>query len=429
MTPTTAELLASSLGAAGVAAVYGRPIAGVGVPVASDRVASLLAAADERVHGSPAVAHLGDQVLRFGRGEAVNVLGAASPAEVVEAVAAAVRARHDHPTAAVAVRLDLDLDGDASGVAVAPVVFPPWIPADESVVVAVKDTQALGVLVGPGVLRERCEGGLRTLAAVLSVGVLNTWGAKGVFYWQSRHHLATIGLQADDYVLGGLADTDLILTSGLDLRESPASRWDFAPSIDVPPAMLASLSEVLARPFVDIPMPAIRSRLVAATNRGYESTGPRLAPSALTRQRAQLVGPAGLVAADPGLAGFFVARTTPTEAAGTICVPADPDGAGMAAAACLAARLRTPTRRCAAIVDGAEPDSATADVLDAAAALGVPVAVECWDPDGPEATLVDDAAAAAAALVAPVGSVRRVGIDSSQLEAFFEAAGAITAWR
>ena len=58
--------------------------------------------------------------------------------------------------------------------------------------------------------------GLHDLAVSAGIGVLNTWGAKGVFDWRSQHHLATIGLQADDFVLSGLDEADLIIATGLD---------------------------------------------------------------------------------------------------------------------------------------------------------------------------------------------------------------------
>ena len=47
------------------------------------------------------------------------------------------------------------------------------------------------VLAGPGVAREWAVAGLHRFADRASVGVLNTWGAKGVFDWRSPHHLAT----------------------------------------------------------------------------------------------------------------------------------------------------------------------------------------------------------------------------------------------
>ena len=67
------------------------------------------------------------------------------------------------------------------------------------------------VLAGPGVVLHHAVDGLRAFAERASVGVLNTWGAKGVFDWRSPHHLATAGLQAWDFERGGLADADLII--------------------------------------------------------------------------------------------------------------------------------------------------------------------------------------------------------------------------
>ena len=55
-----------------------------------------------------------------------------------------------------------------------------------------------------------------------NIGVANTWGAKGVFAWDSPHHLGTCGLQAHDFELLGFADLDLLWVTGLDPDESPA---------------------------------------------------------------------------------------------------------------------------------------------------------------------------------------------------------------
>ena len=89
-----------------------------------------------------------------------------------------------------------------------------WLePADETVE-AVGAAATLVLLAGPGVIRHVAVPGLHDLAVSAGVGVLNTWGAKGVFDWRSRHHLATIGLQADDFVLSGLDRADLIIATG-----------------------------------------------------------------------------------------------------------------------------------------------------------------------------------------------------------------------
>ena len=54
-----------------------------------------------------------------------------------------------------------------------------------------------------------------------NIGVANTWGAKGVFNWDSPHHLGTCGLQAHDFELLGFGELDLLWIVGLDPDESP----------------------------------------------------------------------------------------------------------------------------------------------------------------------------------------------------------------
>ena len=80
--------------------------------------------------------------------------------------------------------------------------------------------------------RTAAVGGLRALAAAGRLGVLNTWGAKGVFHWQSRHHWATVGLQELDFELGGLGSADLVLVTGVDEREAPPRFWAQLPASD-----------------------------------------------------------------------------------------------------------------------------------------------------------------------------------------------------
>lgn len=303
---------------------------------------------------------------------------------------------------------------------------PSWLPVDGGVRAAIDDATSLLFLVGPGVLRDDAEAGLRTLAAVLSAGVLNTWGAKGVFYWQSRHHLATIGLQRDDYALAGLAGADLVVTSGLDPLESPPSRWASLAraTVDVPPRMLAPLAEVVrVRPRDEIAVPAIRSRLAAATAAGWERAELPASPSALTRAYASTVGATGFVAAEPGgHAGFFVARTLPTEAPRSVFVPAAVDGATDAIAdAVRGAAARVPGRRCLVVADG--PAGDRHDAL--AERTGAVVTV--WDADAP-AQSVDDHIAALDRAFAPGSSVVPVAYDVTQLDAFVDAAGPVVAW-
>ena len=64
-------------------------------------------------------------------------------------------------------------------------------------------TSKLGILVGPGVVRAGAVAGLHAFADAVGCGVVNTWGAKGVFVWDDPRHFGTAGLQARDFELAG----------------------------------------------------------------------------------------------------------------------------------------------------------------------------------------------------------------------------------
>jgi len=91
-----------------------------------------------------------------------------------------------------------------------------WSPPTDELLDRVRSARRPLVLAGPGVVRDGVIAGLHGLAVGASVGVLNTWGAKGIFDWRSRHHLATVGLQEGDAALGGVGDCDLLVRIGVD---------------------------------------------------------------------------------------------------------------------------------------------------------------------------------------------------------------------
>ena len=60
-------------------------------------------------------------------------------------------------------------------------------------------------VVGPGVVRAAAVDGLSDMARKGGIGIVNTWGAKGVERWDSPFHFGTAGLQERDFELAGLA--------------------------------------------------------------------------------------------------------------------------------------------------------------------------------------------------------------------------------
>jgi len=429
---TAGLVLDRALRAAGVDAVYGQSLAGVRtVPIRDPTVAVLAARAHQRVHGTLAAAHIGDGRLVIGavggKDAAIGAPGGPrelmldDPADAVEAVAA-MAAGH------VVVRVVFDPASSTSERRpwAAPAVDR-WVDPDADQLRALAAARNPVALAGPGVVRDRAVPGLNAFATAGSLGVLNTWGAKGVFDWRSRHHWATIGLQARDFEMGGLGTADLIIATGLDVAESPPERWQLAPSIVLAPGALGPTAERWGRARVELEVPPLRAGLAAVTQEGWAASSGPLAPTRATLNYGRCFGTGGLVAADPGVAGYWVARTFSTTELGSAQVPAESENDGFAVACGLVARLRRPGRPVLAAIDG-PPGELVGAALEAAASLGVAVPVEVWDPDGPlldpdahldrlERLVFDDRPL-------PV----HVATDPSQLGRMIDVAGPIVAW-
>jgi Thiamine pyrophosphate enzyme, central domain len=430
---TVARLAARVLRAAGVDAVYGRPYGDLGVvPVDAAQVADLMATAHVRVHGHPAAIHAGDGVLRIAAD--VSPTGVSPVAHIVvasvddllgavEPVAAAAAGGE-----AVEVRIDIDASAPASDVAPPrPPVVDRRVEVDDAWLAALEAAGSIVVLAGPGVVRAGAVPGLHAVAAAGSLGVLNTWGAKGVFDWRSRHHLATAGLQSRDFDLGGLADAALIVATGVDPAEAPDAMWRLAPVLEVAPRALDPLSERWSRSHRPIDVPPLRSGLAAVTQEGWAATGTPLAPTRATLAYGQAVGSGGLVAADPGVAGYWVARTFSTTELGGAQVPAVPGCDGFAVACAVVARLRSPARPVLAVFDGPAREIVV-EAVDAAARLGIAVPAEAWQPDGDALDADGHAARLAALAYADRPAIVTLATDPRQLARMVDVAGEVVAW-
>ncbi len=411
----------------GIDATYGAPFGVLEVVPIPAAVAPLFAVAHQRVHGARAAVHRGDGVFWLPglEGEPRRSIEAGS----AEALVAAVPALSS--SGEVEIRLTLDSDQPVESF-----VPPPLAPDDNWLEPAEEAVQAMGaasrlvLLAGPGVIRQRSVPGLHDLAVAAGVGVLNTWGAKGVFDWRSQHHLATVGLQADDFVLSGLEQADLIIGTGLDQAESPDDRWRLAPARTIPPAGLAPLAERCDHTRrVPLTMPPLRARLAEVTQRGWAASAPPLSPSRATMHYAEQVAGGALVAADAGDAGFWVARTLGTTRLGAVVVPSA-SAPGFAAACVAVSLLRHPGRPALAVIDLAQAE-ATATVADAAARRGIRVPVEAWDPDGDRLDADAHRERLRRLVLAglPAGDgLCTLATDPRQLSEMIDVAGPIVAW-
>jgi Thiamine pyrophosphate enzyme, central domain len=423
---STSELWRRVARAAGIDAVYGAPFGPLEVVPVPDALAPTFGAAHQRVYGRRAAIHRGDGVFVL---PAVDV----GPRQVVEAGSAEALVA-DLPVLCGPGEAELRLTLGANEPVADLIPSPPqpedtWVEPAEEALAAMDAAASVVVLAGPGVVRHGAVPGLHDLAVAAGLGVLNTWGAKGVFDWRSRHHLATVGLQADDFVLSGLGEVDLIIATGLDRAESPDRRWKLAPALLLPPGGLAPFAERCGSGRGTPRPPPLRDRLAGVTQRGWSVENTPIPPSRVTLHYAQCLAEGALIAADPGVAGFWVARTLGTTRLGAVIVPSSP-WPGFAAACVAVSLLRRPSQPALAVTDRSAVGP-TAAIVDAAATLGLRVPVEVWDPEGDRL----DAASHRERLRRLVfgalpsgGAPSTLATDPGQMAEMIEAAGPIVAW-
>ncbi len=292
------------------------------------------------------------------------------------------------------------------------------------------------MLAGPGVVRAgpRAVQGLQAFAARAGLAVANTWGAKGVFEWNSPHHMSTVGLQARDFELLGFAEADLIIATGVDPDESPRERWALASEVvEVDPRHLAEHARAWRSPPAEIRPNDFLTRMSAVCQPLFADDRFPMSPGrAVAEVRATMV-PGDIVVADPGPAGLWVARSFSTVTLGSVVVPATV-GPGFAAAAALAAGLRRPRTPAVAITAGPiGPETVAA--LEAARSRGVPLVLEVWG-EAPGAMAADVTVAGIdhhrdalrAARAGDGVTVLHVPVDFGDTRLLVEVAGPVVAW-
>ncbi len=433
---TVGELIGRCLGAAGVRRVFlgatdGASIPGVtAVAVDSPGLAILLADADGRIGPGPGAAWLDAGRLRLSSRPG----GSATPRvvrtleEVPGAVHEAARVAAAPRVRTATLKLELDL------AAAAPSGLDPVSGSLPSPGVApeIPEAERILVLAGPGVVRAGAVAGLRAFAAAGGFGVTNSWGAKGVFSWQSEYHMGTAGLQARDFELLGFGKAELVIATGLDPDEAREDHWSLgAKVVQVEPTQLAALAAAWSRPRARIE-PNDFMQLMSAVCLPLQTAKKfPLSPGRVIGDlRSELAGD-DLLIADPGPAGLWVARAFPTTVRGSVVVPAQVVP-GFAVAGALVAGLREPRRRAIAVTTG--PIDPTSElVLETARRMGVPLLLELWTdaalPGALDVTRADEHAPLLREALGEGGvRVLRVPVDLSDTDQLVAVAGDVIAW-
>jgi thiamine pyrophosphate-dependent acetolactate synthase large subunit-like protein len=284
------------------------------------------------------------------------------------------------------------------------------------------------VLAGPGVIDDGAVEGLRSFAAAGDLGVANTWGAKGVFNWDSPHHLGTCGLQERDFELLGFARADAIVATGIDPDESPLERFALAPVFDLAPRDLERAAGRVRATGDPLPN-ELYAQLAAVAQPGYADTKVPLHPARAVADLGAVLPPGGLLAADPGVAGLWVARTFPTPALmpgepRRVVVPARGQPGIAATLALDAARAGRP----AIAVTAAPLADVHTTVVEHARAEGVHLVVVVWSREGHLRVAEEHRERIIGALSGPRAAVVEVPVALDDTAALTRAAGTVVAW-
>jgi hypothetical protein len=423
------ELLGESLHAARVRVSFGpEPLPGLPHRRVDDAtLAALLADADGRLGPGPGVAWDGRTLRISSRpgGNAGSITVLDDLRRITAALEPATRAaRHGAATRVVEVAIDLATPMNVRARPRPAVDYQPFsgrvLPRGASV----------AMLVGPGVVRRGGVDGLRAFAGAAGLPVANTWGAKGVLRWDSPHHMGTCGLQANDFELLGLGGYDMLVTSGLDADEARPELLHAlgVPLVDLAPEQLHDLAGfVSTRHEVAADTNALYRALSSVAQPGYVDDRSPLHPARAVAQLGASRPPGGVVAADPGSAGLWLARTFPTTDLGSVVVPAT-SAPGSAAALALCARDRGVA---AAAVTTAPADDTTLAVCALADSMQLGFPLFIWGDDGTVRTPSEhERACAAISSAATATNVERfeVAIDFSLTDALIDAAGDVVAW-
>lgn len=435
---TVEDLLASRLRRLGVRRTYGSALGDLDhVPVDDPDLAVLLADADGRIGHVDGSGRLGAAALAGPILHLSSSPGGTAPLQTIGSAEELVEALADPPGLSVpgtlALHLDLDLHEPLDAEPV------PESGGDRSVVLLLDPSLAgmrILVLAGPGVVRTYSHVGLRDLSRAAGAPILATFGAIGLERWDSPYHAGVGGLQARDLHLGGLDDADLVITTGLDPAELPSGRLDRLVVQDVAPRQLgALLRDWPARGPEPQDRPSVRGALGPVLAPLWEADGAPLSGARAALHLAGALPDDGVVVADPGPAGFWVARATPSSFPGSVCVPATAEP-GFAAAAAVAAALDG--RPCLAVTDETGADHPVTRALgDVAAGLGVRFGMQVWGAVGSMAS-ADDHVELLGELIGPADGTGTTGssaprfapvpVDLSIPDELVERAGEVVAW-
>ncbi len=328
---TVESFIVACLRAHGATRVWGDPLGDLEVEACTDPDAvGRLSAADGRLPRVGVGWEAGTHRLTIAsRPGAARALHCDDPRHIVREIETA--ARHvagGHGAYVVDLDVDLGEDVPARARARGSLGYTPFAGT------LLAEDRRVAMLAGPGVVRLGAVEALHRFAATANIGVANTWGAKGLFRWDSPHHMGTVGLQTRDLELVFDA-IDLVLTTGLDPDETQPAFPAHITAVPIDARQLDQLAPLVPRRAAIGPN-AFYSALGAVAQSGYVDERVPYHPARVVAMLRAELPAGGVIAAPADRVGRWVARTFSTTELGSVVVPARASALDSAALATVA---------------------------------------------------------------------------------------------
>ncbi|PJC37336.1 acetolactate synthase large subunit, partial [Candidatus Peregrinibacteria bacterium CG_4_9_14_0_2_um_filter_53_11] len=237
----------------------------------------------------------------------------------------------------------------------------------------IKEAKNVLILAGNGIIRAKASEQLTAFAEANKISVANTFMAKGALSARHELFIATIGMQAKDFVMCGFDRADLIITIGYDLAEYAPTYWNaenkkkiihidsqpaeidqfYVPEVELIGNIKTSLLELTELTGFDKRFEYV-DKLKDLHRDEYrihkDSTDFPIKPQKILYDLRHALADTDIVLSDVGMHKLWIARTYPAYAPNTVLISNGFATMGIALPGALAAKLVHPERKVVAVM-------------------------------------------------------------------------------
>lgn len=281
--------------------------------------------------------------------------------------------------------------------------------ADESIIEQaaglIADAEYPLIIAGNGVTRCKAADVLQKLAEKTDIPVVHSFMGKGAVSWEHELSLLTAGISGKDYITCGFERSDLVITIGLDMAETPPRNWNPERSIPVlhidteeaeidayyPVTLnvVGDIKENLQELVNVIPekernldwAKSIREKALSELESYKQDTAFPVKPQKIIADLREVLRDEDIAISDVGAHKMWMARMYHTAKPDTCLISNGLASMGVAVPGAIAAKMVYPERSIVAVCgDGAF--LMTSAELETAVRLNLPIVILLWRDDG-----------------------------------------------